>query len=213
MTYIPAISGFPIYTDNFLGADLVDPWLKLGLSGADKTLVLSGGRAVFEGKAGQDCSDYRPRMTMPLPFMPCDIEAKLYSYNKGPRTLTGLYIGPDGQAGGASTHDCFFDQVNDATDDVIRVEVNAGLVAGPTIQTTVPKWFKIRCMGSHLGAIWIFYYSTNGSAWTTFYTRTLATAIGPLCTGLFIGNWYNQPLVQAEWEYLTINPVNQNGAG
>jgi hypothetical protein len=37
--------------------------------------------------------------------------------------------------------------------------------------------------------------------------------IGPLCVGLFIGNWYNQPLVQAQWEYFTINPVNQLGPG
>ncbi len=212
MTFIPGAAGFPVFTDNF-DAALVDPWRTLGTSGSDKTAAPAGGRLVFEGKAGQDCSDYRPRITMPLPFMPCDIEAKLYSFNKGPRTLTGLYIGPDGEAGGASTHDVFFDQVNDAADDVIRTEGNGGLYAGPTIQTTVPKWFKIRCMGSHLGAIWIFYYSTNGTSWTSYYTRTLAAAIGPLCAGLFIGNWYNQPLVQAQWEYFTINPVNQLGPG
>ncbi len=213
MTFIPGTSGFPIFTDNFNAADLADPWLKLGLSGSDKTLILSGGRAVLTGNAGQDCSAYAPRMTMPLPYMPCDIETKLSAANLGPRTLEGLYIGPDGQAAGASVYDIFIDQCNDNSDNTIRVEGNSGLYAGPTIQATIPKWFKIRCMGSHLGAQWIFYYSLNGSSWTTYFARTLPAALGPLCVGLFIGNWYNQPAVNASFEYFTINPVNQLGPG
>ncbi len=216
MTYLPnsgGAAGFPPFTDNFDGVALVEPWLTRSLSGADKTIVLLGGRAVFEGKAGQDCSDYGPRMTMPLPYFPCEIETKLYSFNKGPRTLAGLYIGPDGQAGGASAQDCFFSQLNDASDDVIRVEGNSTVYAGPTVQATVPKWFKIRCLGSHLGAQWLFYYSTNGSSWTLFYTRTLAAALGALCAGLWVGNWYNQPLVQAQFEYFKITPYLQDGPG
>jgi len=53
----------------------------------------------------------------------------------------------------------------------------------------------------------------NGTSWTLFFTRTLAAAIGPLCVGLFIGNWYNQPAVTASFEYFTINPYNQLGPG
>ena len=215
MTYIPATQagGLPTFLDNFDEAALGDNWTIYQTWAPYKTIVLSGGKAVLDAQAGQDISDYTPRITMPIPYFPCEIETKLHSWNNGPRTLAGILIGSDGQAAGASAGLCLFSEFNDATDKCIRVEGNSQVLAGPTIQNTVPVWFKIICLGSYLGARWKFLYSTDGTNWTAFYTRTLSSALGGLCTGLWIGNWYNQPAVNAQFEYFKVSPYLPDGPG
>ena len=217
MTYIPASggSGFPSFVDNFDGASLADNWILYGNNSTDMTAAPSGGKLVMEIKNGYDGANLIPRIFMPVPYVPCEIEAKLHSYNKGNRTKTGVIIGADSHAETGNVDFRAFLQCYSSGDgiDGCRVEGNAQALSSVE-SSTVPKWFKVVIKGSHRYAQWLFYWSTNGTSWTLNYTSTVASlGIGALFCGLMIGNWYNQPLAQAQWEYFKVSPYLQYGPG
>lgn len=209
----PAVGGLDSFVDNFADSSIFAGWVTYG-TGASKTITESaGGTLDFSGSAGQDCSAGVPRIFLPVPYWPCEIETKLSAYNKGERTKAGMFIGPDGGAWSGAGN-IYLEQIFSTADGINSVYVeDASSTLATAANSTVPKWFKIRCMGSHKYAKWYFYYSTDGAAWTLLYTYSVAAARGGLCAGLFIGNWYNQPAVTASFEYFTIVPYSFTGPG
>ncbi|MCX6566893.1 MAG: hypothetical protein NTW38_10830 [Candidatus Aminicenantes bacterium] len=215
--WIPAPSaagGLVPFLDNFAGASIFADLVLYGTSGSARTITQADGRLKFAASAGQECSSYIPRVFLSVPFFPCEIETKLAAYNKGERTIAGLYVGPEGRGTGASANNRFIDQAFSTGDSLngVRVEGNSAQQA-LAANSAIPKWMKIRVMGTHQYAKWFFYYSTDGAAWTLLYTHELANALGGLACGLFIGNWYNQPAVSAEFEYFKITPYVFSGPG
>jgi hypothetical protein len=210
----PPAGGIVPFLDNFAGASIFEDWVLYGTSGSDRTIIQADGRLKIAAAAGQECTGYFPRAFLPVPFFPCEIETKLAAYNKGERTVAGLFVGPEGHGAGSSVNDRFIDQIYSSGDGLnsIRVEGNGGQQA-IAADSTVPKWMKIRVMGTHQYAKWLFYYSTDGAAWTLLCTHELANALGGLACGLFVGNWYNQPAVSAEFEYFKITPYVFSGPG
>jgi len=209
----PAVGGLDSFVDNFADSSIFAGWVTYG-TGASKTITESaGGTLDFSGSAGQDCSAGVPRIFLPVPYWPCEIETKLSAYNKGERTKAGMFIGPDGGAWSGAGN-IYLEQIFSTGDGINSVYVeDASSALAKAANSTVPKWFKIRCMGSHKYAKWLFYYSTDGAAWTLLYTYSVAAARGGLCAGLFIGNWYNQPAVTASFEYFKITPYSFTGPG
>jgi len=210
----PPSSGPASFTDSFSGASIFPDWTLYGLSGSARTITQADGRLKISAASGQECSGYLPRAFLPVPFFPCEIETKLAAYNKGERTVAGLFVGPDGRGAGSSVNNRFIDQIFSSGDGLnsIRVEGN-GAQQAIAANATVPKWMKVRVMGSHQYAKWHFYYSVDGSSWTLLYSHELANALGGLSCGLFGGNWYNQPAVSAEFEYFKITPYVFSGPG
>ncbi|OPZ34477.1 MAG: hypothetical protein BWY96_03117 [Spirochaetes bacterium ADurb.BinA120] len=209
----PAVGGHDSFVDNFADSSIFADWVTYGTA-AGKTITESaGGTLDFSGSASQDCSAGVPRIFLPVPYWPCEIEAKLSAYNKGERTKAGMFIGPDGGAWSGAGN-IYLEQIFSTGDGINSVYVeDASSALAKAANSTVPKWFKIRCMGSHKYAKWLFYYSTDGAAWTLLYTYSVAAARGGLCAGLFIGNWYNQPAVTASFEYFKITPYSFVGPG
>jgi len=142
MTYIPASggSGFPSFVDNFDGASLADNWILYGNNSTDMTAAPSGGKLVMEIKNGYDGANLIPRIFMPVPYVPCEIEAKLHSYNKGNRTKTGVIIGADGHAETGNVDFRAFLQCYSSGDgiDGCRVEGNAQALSSVE-SSTVPE--------------------------------------------------------------------------
>jgi len=208
-----APGGLDSFVDNFADSSLFAEWVTYG-TGASKTITESaGGTLDFVGSAGQDCSSGNPRAFLPVPYWPCEIETKLSAYNKGERTKAGMFIGPDGIAW-ASAGNVYLEQIFSTGDGLNNISVeDASSSLATAANSTIPKWLKIRCMGSHKYAKWYFYYSTDGTNWTLLYTYSNPTARGGLCAGLFIGNWYNQPAVTASFEYFKIVPYSFVGPG
>jgi hypothetical protein len=208
-----ATAGLSTFEDNFADSSIFADWVTYGTS-ASKTITESaGGTLDFAAASGQDCSASTPRITLPIPHYPCEIEAKITAYNKGERTKVGIYIGPDG-IGYGSVYNVYLEQIFSTGDALNNITVETGTANLATVaESTIPKWFKIRCMGAHKNAQWLFYYSTDGASWTLLYTYSTTVALGGLCAGMFIGNWYNQPAVTASFEYFKITPYTFEGPG
>lgn len=209
----PSTSGLDSFVDNFADSSIFADWVQYG-TGASKTITESaGGTLDFAAASGQDCSSGNPRCFLPIPYWPCEVETKISAFNKGERTKAGLGIGPDG-IGWASVGNVYIEQIFSTGDGLNNVSVeDASSSLATAANSTIPKWLKIRCMGSHKYAKWYFYYSTDGSNWTRLYTYSNTVAKGGLCAFLFIGNWYNQPAVTASFEYFKITPYSFTGPG
>jgi len=208
-------SGLTPFVDNFAGASIFENWTTFGTASTWRTITQTGGRLKFAADSGQDCSSEIPRIYIPITYYPCAIETKIAAYTKNDRTKVGLFIGPDGHAASASGENLYFLQVFSTPDsiDAIAVDRNgAGLAAAAN--GTIPKWLKIICLGAAKYSRWLFYYSTDGTNWTLLYTYSVATtALGGLCAGLYVANWYNQPAIAAEFEYFKISPYLLEGPG
>lgn len=205
--------GLTPFVDNFDDASIFADWVQYGTSGSVRTIVEADGHLKFDASSGQYCDGSIPRAFLPIPFFPCEIETKVVAYNKGERTKIGMMIGPDGQ-GWASVNNCYIEHIYSSGDGLDNITVEDAASNLFTVSSsTIPCWFKIRCMGAHKGAQWLFYYSTDGSTWTLAYTRLNPSAAGGLCCGLYIGNWYNAPAVNGEFEYFTITPYTFEGPG
>jgi hypothetical protein len=208
-------SGMPPFVDNFDGASIFENWTTFGTASTWRTITQTGGRLKFAADSGQDCSSEIPRIYLPITYYPCVIETKIAAYTKNDRTKVGLFIGPDGHAVSTSGENLYFLQVFSAPDSIDAVAVDrngAGLASAAN--GTIPKWLKIICLGAAKYSRWLFYYSTDGTNWTLLYTYSVATtALGGLCAGLFVSNWYNQPAIAAEFEYFKISPYLLEGPG
>ncbi len=210
---ILAASALAPFEDNFLDSSIFGDWVQYG-TGASKTITESaGGTLDFAAASGQDCSSGNPRCFLPLPYWPCEIETKISAYNKGERTKAGMFIGPDG-IGWSAVGNVYLEQIFSTGDGLNNISVeDASSGLATAANSTIPKWLKIRCMGSHKYAQWLFYYSTDGNSWTLLHTYSNPNARGGLCAGLFIGNWFNQPAVSASFEYFKITPYEFVGPG
>jgi len=128
------------------------------------------------------------------------VETKLNSYPVNDRTYAGIYI-TDAISGTKGIHFARAKYDPWGRDGLRIMDMGVGEVAFVN-DITFPTWLKVEIEGSGAGSSMVFKYSTNGTDWTTLYTRYNETwsKIGLLAFNT--GSFY---AVSAPFEYFKFN--------